>query len=214
MAINTESYVISPKLADHFAIACVLDKTLHFSVKKIKFRNFCYTNKCKFFANIENILSTFVIPMNNVNNAFKTVETKFKNIANEFFPIKHKSISVKRLSMPWLTSKLIKCINKKHKWLTLLKRHIITYESFKTYSTLLNNVLSIAERQYYRNSLSQSRGDHRKHWNIVNKLLGRNSKKCITEMKINDEITDNPETISNYINEYFISIPHIVQTPE
>lgn len=114
--------------------------------------------------------------------------------------------------MPWLTSKLIKCINKKHKWLTLLKQKIITYESFKVYSALLSNVLSIAETQYYRNSLASSKGDQKKHWKIINNLLGKYPQKSPLSMKINDVDTEDVELIANSFNNYFVTIPRDLQT--
>ena len=203
-----QSFVISPKLADHFPVSVVFNSKVNFERKIISFRDYSIGNVDRFLQNIELELSGYnLLPGNDVNEAFDNLNNKLLYLANKYFPVRQKSLSIGRLSMPWLTSKLLKCIDKKHKWLTLLKRGIITYNSFKTYSQRLRILLRAAENQYYCSAFSNIHGDQRKHWKLLNQMLGRQRSTPISKFIINGESVSSNNIIANAFNLHFNNAP-------
>ena len=130
-------------------------------------------------------------------------------IANKYFPIKKKTMTDKRLVAPWITPRIMRCINKKHLWLKLLKRGIIYYSSFKSYCIALNKLLSSAEKNYYNRKFDKLSRDPKKNWKLLNGLLGKHIDAGGNQTKfLIDGVSSNDSgQISNAFSNYFAFKP-------
>ena len=104
--------------------------------------------------------------------------------------------------MPWVTDRIMKLIDKKHKLFILLKRRLITYQVFKAYSNLLQIVLKRLKREYFINIFRNSSNDSKTTWKLINNVLGQKKKHAIKEMSINDSLISDPKIIADNFVEY------------
>ena len=205
------SFIFDESFTDHMPCAIIFKESTDHPKIKLEFRDFSKTNIDKFKTRISAYIANMQLPRDCANAAANYFTEHISNMVNNFFSIKVKYISHKRLGMPWLTSKLIKCISKKHKLLRLLRFGIITYPVFKTYSNSLKLVLKLSERNYYKTKFVSNKGNSKGTWKCIDNILGRNKSNYPTSFKIdNIEVTDDIE-IANSFNKYFTEIPYAVQ---
>ena len=134
-----------------------------------------------------------------------------KNILSKYFPIQTKQRSIKKFEMPWLTRPIAKCIKKKHQFFTLYRKHTITYRSFSIYSSMLNELLSIARINYYQNVFNTNVKNIKSTWKYINILNGKKQKSSPSHIVDNNITYTNPAVIANKFNEYFSSIAYTIQ---
>ena len=67
---------------------------------------------------------------------------------NKHFPIKSQLVTAKRLNSPWLTTDIIRCIDKKHAWYKMHKIGQVSLCSYKNYCYALRKLLRMAEEDY------------------------------------------------------------------
>ena len=105
-----------------------------------------------------------------------------------------------------MTTRVVKCINKKHKLFIKYNRGQITYEAFSIYCEGLKLLLFIVENNCH---LKELKGKNKKRkWKYLNKMMGRTYVTSEIELKDNNniQITDK-KTIANIINKHFNEIP-------
>ena len=127
LTYNSQVFIMSPPIADHLSVTAFFDCIIPETKRNVHFR--CFSKR-----NIELFLNNFTSGFLHLNGFSRNVgefADKLLNwliqIANKYFPIKEKTMTDKRLVTPWI----MRCINKKHLWLKLLKRGIIYYSSFE-----------------------------------------------------------------------------------
>ena len=156
LTFKSQTFIISPPIADHLSVASFFYFNVTEFTQKIKFR--CFNNR-----NIDNFLSNFVNEVMRLGGFSVDVHlfgrelmTWLTGLTNKYFPIKTKIMTAKRTKAPWITPRIMRCINKKHYWLKLLKRKIIYYSFFKSYCRALNKLLVTAERRYHQRKFDQT----------------------------------------------------------
>ena len=185
--------------------------TIKNSKIQLKFRDFSLQNENLFLSNIDLEYARFNGYHTDANIFAENVVYFLKNLQNKYFPIKSKIISMKRLELPWITSDVKKCINKKHRWYRMVKNKIITMSCYKSYCTLLRKVLRTAEKDYNAKKLQNLGSDIRKNWKLLNKLLGKTKKNVSDNFLIENEICTDHSIISEAFNKYFIEHPKNIQ---
>ena len=210
VADRNRSFIIYPPLADHMGVLLCIEYKNKSSQNKveIKYRNFSLVNKNVFLTQLEWECGLLVLAGNDI-----TCETvKFINwmiyLVDKYFPIKKKFVSNKRNLAPWITTRINKCIRKKHKWFKMLKARIITYRSYRDYCILLKRLLRVAERDYYNRRLQSFGNDSRGNWKIINGLLGGGNKCASCKFKINDEMVTDNFQIANAFSKFFSNVPY------
>ena len=138
LGVESNAFILGPPIADHMAIVLLIDA--FFDSREgvtVSFRNFSHRNKCRFLDCIGNEINAFSFLTDDVNMETSRVLDWLKSLADKYFPIKHKTVTGRRSDAPWLTSDIIRCINKKHRWFKLLKAKLITYNCYKKYCNIL-----------------------------------------------------------------------------
>jgi hypothetical protein len=206
-----KSYVLSPPLSDHLPCCIIFENKISSKMYHIKFRDFSNCNRVKFIEHLEQEFSIFDQSLNDANTTTNKVVDWLMSLSDKYFPIKLKIISHKRAEAPWLSSRLIKCIRKKHWLFKLLKRNIITYNMYKAYASLLRFTLNIAERNYHKMKFKSCKNNSRKTWKHLNLLLGRSLSGSSEEFIIDGNVTQNNMQIAKSFAQYFDEIPRITQ---
>ena len=92
---------------------------------------------------------------------------------NESYPLIKKTINTKYSNNPWMTIGIKTSINKKQKLYKKYFKQRITMElEYKRYRNLLNNIIKMAKNKYYQQKLTQTNGDSKKTWKLINDILG------------------------------------------
>ena len=80
------------------------------------------------------------------------------------------------------------------------------YEKFSKYRYCLKKVIKDQKSRYFKNKISQSSGDIKKTWEIINKLRGKSKKSIKPCFLVNGELVLQRRIIANKFNEYFASL--------
>ena len=206
------SGVLDHPLSDHLPIYLHI-KLSHARpiLKKIQFRCFTTDGWDKLENDKTRLFNSYRIETCNVDREVSKFDAWLQNIVNNYFPIKTKTISTKRVKMPWLDKETLKLISKKHKLFLAYKRKLVTYQYFNAYCKILKILINRLEVLYYKRKFEIYSKDSKKMWQIINKLSGRQTKN-VQRVKTNEgEIVTEPKEVANIFNTYFNNIPEITQ---
>ena len=203
----TSSYVFDFCITDHSPIATVFQLITDQKLIPLKFRDFSNENINSFLNEAEAIAQTFTYnedeDLNALHNSFKNW---LEDILNRYFLIRRKYVGKKRMSTPWITKAILRCIDKKHRLYKLFKNGLIDRHYFTTYKNKLTRVLRMSKQFYFHNSFIKAKNDIKSTWSIINKTLNRRKMTTVDSLTINnEEITDKSE-ICRTFNSYFVSI--------
>ena len=209
---DNTSFTFKDPFTDHMPCAIVFNEYTNHPVVKLEFRDFSRNNIEKFLTEITNYIDELELSRDDANTAVTQFVEHIKKIVTKHFPIKTKYLSTKRLGMPWLNSKLINCISKKHKLFRLFRFGQINYTVYKNYANCLKLVLRLAEKNYYKAKFVSNKGNSKGTWKYVDKILGRNKSSYPASFIIDDaEVTDDIK-IADSFNKYFTEVPYSVQS--
>ena len=209
--IDCNTYILFPPFSDHMAVVTIFKLNIKCSNKLvIKFRDYSTRNKTRFYECLPYEMSLFNFLSPDVHQEAKRLFSWIKYLVQKYFPIRKKSLSEKRSNAPWMTTKLVKCIRKKHKWFKLLRSGLITRNSYMRYCSLLRKLLTTAERVYYREKFRGVNGNSRGRWKIINSLLGKSPAQVDVSLDIDGALTHDKQTVANAFGDYFINIPQNV----
>ena len=204
---SSESFIMLPPFSDHSAIILCIFVKLPQLFKTITFRDFSCSNKENFLANLERECDSHQIFSYDINFETCRFIEWFESLTNKYFPLKKKTISLKRACCPWITSRIKKCIEKKFRWFKLFKAKLITYNSFKSYCDKLKYLLKCAESNYYEKRFNKLKNNSKHNWNLLKDLLNTNSPSSCDRLKIDTVVHTNPTHISELFADYFSNIP-------
>ena len=203
-----ESIIVKPNIADHHAVCLNLKTNFKEETKNIKFRDFSVRNVDLFIAGLNTEFLNYAPPTNNANAHAVYLTRFFTKILDKYFPTKCKKISQKRLKSPWMTTKLLKCIRKKHRWYNMMKRGQITVNCYKVFEKKLRKVLRMAEEEYHERKLESLNNDIKRTWKILNSLMGKNRSSVQESFIVDNEIVTDPAKISEAYCKHFIDHPN------
>ena len=157
-----------------------------------------------------------VTDSDDVNYAFdKFVDIFNTNLIKHCPPLKYNK---KFKKFPWMTPGLIKSAKTKNKLYSyyLKNQNLINkakYTKYKNYFTYLKRE---AEKKYIANKLEQNKNNLKKTWNLIKQSINKNNaEKNIPKLyKINNNIIDNPQDITESFNSFFISNSNFANLPQ
>ena len=212
--INYSCKIIMDDLTDHYPIFLSLKFENYFSNDKIRieFRNVSPENKVKF----ENALKNFdwsQIQNPDANLYFSKFMEVLNSIYDSSFPKKSKLVSSKLLVKPWLTTNLKKLIRAKSSYFKLLQLNLITIEENNRFKNKVKAIVFRCKLNFFRSYFERNRNHIRNVWSMIRKLanLQSSSSNIKTLIFNNIELTNNSD-IANAFNEYFTSIPNILES--
>lgn len=130
------------------------------------------------------------------------------NIYDECFPVKTKRISVKRFKCPWLTSSILRCINKKHSLYRDMRAGRVEPVYYRQYRNITCSMINSAKDKFYRNKFHACVGDIRKTWKCINTVIGKGNAGGQQKYNINEGnlcISDDV-VVADIFNRYFAAV--------
>lgn len=154
-----------------------------------------------------------VFSSNDVNLASENFLKIFKNHVTASSSSKTKKSSANKLKKlkPWITVGLITSIRHRDR----LKRNskLAPYdnslkEEYTSYRNFLNNLIKRTKNNYYKQKISECRGDLRKTWQTINEITSSKTKpsSAINELiSISGTKLSSPADIANELNHHYVN---------
>ena len=144
--------ILISDISDHlpiFSIHSINDVSLNYNQDHIVIRSKNPENSVRFLATLEETNWSSLEGYDDPNNAYNSFLTKYSETYKE--PLKKLAGKRKRITKPWLSKALIKCIKRINKLYKLYIRNPSTDREifYKHYKNKLNHSLRIAKRLYY-----------------------------------------------------------------
>ena len=169
--------------------------------KRIEFRSFREKAlKCSEEELIEFKANFQLSPCNPNENANNFIGGIISNL-NTNLPIIEKIEKIKNLNTPWITSRLVKMIDKKHR---IFKNHcnnLISYDDYKIFRNLVTKALVLAKKIYLSEKFLNA--SQKESWKIINNLKSNNQKSQNITLKLNNNLTLDTNSISAAFIDYF-----------
>ena len=112
---------------------------------------------------------------------------------------------------PWMTKEILQTKNDTDKLRKkfLKKPTKDTEQEYKSKKLLYDKKIRDAKRSYHHQEILNSKGDPKKIWNIINKLLNRKQKERNDNIKLVDpktgHVTSEPEQVAEIFNNFYIN---------
>ena len=210
---TTKSGVIIEDMSDHLVtfVNILIDPN---KCDKM-FDNFTYRpmdeeNLINFKHNIGKVNWDFLCKIDSADDKFTEFNNKYYEIYEKHFPKKSPKKSKRKCDKPWLLPWLQSACDRKNKlYRQFIKQpttgNKIKYTKLKIFCT---KHIKKAKSKYYENYFQQYNSDGRKKWQMINKLLNRNSKSKIgiTKLRKDENIVTNPKDIAQTFNEFFCTV--------
>ena len=211
---DIKSGVIVNDLTDHYPVFQFTKSMPHRHNHHLpmKSRSFNQNRILGFHNHISLIDWSFITDITSTEAAYDAFNTKFIDIYNIHFPLRYNngsSIPKNIPRKPWITSAILKSINRKQKLYRKYVGHptVTNKEHYITYRNILTTMIRTSKKNYYAVKLDACKRDTKQTWNILKSILNRHGRpKPPTSFNINNiDITD-PVEIANHFNSYFVNI--------
>ena len=170
------SSIIEYLITDHLPMFYVFSKQEYVNRKQIKHRLINQSNMLSFIDDFNNYDFTDIYSAQDPDTAFTLFYNTLYNLYRDSFPVKKKRFRRGRLSEPWVSPLLKRCIKKKFRLYNLLKRGIISRNTFNKYKKVLSIITKKIRLQYYKIKFYSCENDSRKTWKNINILMNRKVK--------------------------------------
>lgn len=106
------------------------------------------------------------------------------------------------------------CCNKREPYLTLRNSNDPNLKGYyKTYCKILSNIIRAAKKLYYNRLIYNSHNKRKTTWNIIKTVTGRKFNNAgIQALNIDRKLTDHHHTITESLNNYFLTIADKINT--
>ena len=207
LPVHSEAAIIDYHITHHMATAVLFPDLQAKKMIKITFRDYSVENYNKLAHDIVNILPNLDYDTLSSNELTNMFVTWLHSVQNKYFPIKTKTISLKRLKSPWITDELLSLINKKHQLFNQYKMGHITKLSYNAYKNLLVYTLKFAKQSYYVNCYLSAKNDIAKSWKITSSLLNKNKNSPPIKLVKENQIITDPKEVCNTLATHFHRAP-------
>ena len=210
MPLSFSSHVIFFDQTDHLpAVLKFYDGKLdnNPAKKQIRFRLVTEDNLAKFKNYLDQLDWNSLLTHSDVNYDTEKFLQELNKGYCKFFPLNTKFLSPKRLSKPWVTSKLLRLIKTKSNYFKMLKSGDVSQEENSAVRNRVNYETEKAKNEYIQHKFSVLRNDLKKSWKLLSNLSGFSKpKNAISELLVNNITYNSDQSISEIFNEYFSTI--------
>jgi hypothetical protein len=201
------TYVIETCISDHYTIALHTELSNESDKITLKFRDFSNTNIQLLLDNLPHFIEQLQLDSLNPNQCVPTLIGWLSRLFKQFFPIKTKTISLRRFKAPWITDELLVCIKKKHKYFSMFKRGILNKRFYNKYKNLLTFALRKSKQRYFQDSFVVADKDATKMWKIINNFMNNKKKSSFDGIRLNDNsIVTDSNNIASALNDSFVNV--------
>ena len=186
---------------------------INFSNAVIEFQPF-KINKVKFKQELQDVNWFLVFASDNPNVSYDNFILIFLTLFNNIFPLKVRQVYENTIKNKYITNEIKSLIVKKNKLQRLYAKRPQTYGAeYKRIRNKVTNKLRSARAQFFRNKLTNSRGNSKQIWNTINDVLNRHKTKNNDTIEFTDEEGvkhSDPGSVADMFNKFFVNIGKIL----
>jgi len=215
-----ESAILTADISDHLPVITWINTTpTNFNnLRNLKMtRTFSNDNITYFRSLLDNTDWNPVLDLcerNEHDLSYKAFVDTFKAAYNMAFPLRPEKLSKKNtMQQPWMTPALLKSTKTKQKlYKKFIKNPTIENKAiFTNYRNKYKLIRIKTEQTYYASEFTKYNNDIKKTWQIIRKLVKTNNRETwIKEIKLEDELVNDPETMAAKFNEYFTGLAQVL----
>jgi len=154
-----------------------------------------------------------------VNESFVRFYEEISKLIDKSLPTKKVTKRQREMkSKPWVTKRIIKSIANRNK---IFKKFIkcnqqdkktLLFKRYKLYRNEIVELIRQSKLNHYQKYFSENMKNTRRIWKGINNLIGnRKANPKEISIKINEELTSDPYTVSQHFNDYFVSIANRIR---
>ena len=156
-----------------------------------------------------------ILDTQDVDEAYDLFTEKFSMLVDYHLPLKTvKFNKYRHKANTWMTKGILKSLKSKEKlYIKMLKSKgtpsfARNQEKYKIYKNQYNKCIRAAKNKYWENQFQQSENDMRKTWEVINKVIGRKSRKesLPNTLWIGNKSFETEPQAANAFHEYFSNI--------
>ena len=204
------SGIIYFDLTDHlpcFSLFEIPTQSKSSETVKIQFRPFTDQNCQNLTSDRTDFDWDEILDYSDPDLSLDTFTNHLNYLYRKHFPLKVKTISLKRLEKPWITTDIKKIISSKSLYFKLYLRGIISKECNNQLKNKLNKDIKNAKDTYFQNELIKHRKNLKEYWDILAKVAGRVvSSRKIERLTSSDNTLTDIQSISNEFANFFSNI--------
>merc|ERR1711888_465871 len=124
---------------------------------------------------------------------------------------------IKVRTEPWINNEILELIHEREKALTQSNNEKSNPDLRKNYSKLRNRVTKLIRKtkaNFFQNKIEERKDNSKLLWKQLNTLgySNKSKEKSRTVLEINGEKCHNPKTVSNYMNNFFLTLAAKLQS--
>ena len=206
-------------ISDHFPLLITI-KNSNVSEKQESFftRNYTTINNHALVADtsvmLSNLKKSYISDNSyDTNKKFELFTQGLKIILDKHAPLKKLSRKESRLkSKPWITVGIQKSIKTRNRlWKDLCRckfKDKELHDHYKKFRNRLTHIKEKSKQNHYQKLLQESKGDSRKTWEIINKIIkkGKKSSNLPSKLEKNGITLTSKQEILNGLNAHFATI--------
>jgi hypothetical protein len=205
---NTINGILHTDISDHFPIFTLcLDTETKDVMSTNKSRDFSHKNMNMWDKKVKEFNWNHILSISDCQSAFSYFHANIIAMFNECFPIKVNK-SVYSVRKKWLSYGLKNSIKLKNKLYLRYKRSPTTdnHLKYKVYKNKLTSLIRTAEKNYYDELFKQNKNNLKKSWQIIKRILNKDSSIRNAQLLINNQLTTDHKVIAEHFNNYFVNI--------
>ena len=202
---------IKTDFSDHYSqFISVQNQKMDYKSIKLYRRDYSNFSEDSFRDDVS--IQVFNNSLENIDDQFSDFYIKLEGCVDRHAPIKklnHKE--VKLAQKPWISKELNKMINIKNKLFYRKKRqpnNNVVRELYNKFRNRVNRELKKSKVEYYSQYFEDNNNNSKKLWEGIKSIINMKNSKLsnINQLKINDEILDNPKEIVEAFNDFFVNV--------
>ena len=146
---------------------------------------------------------------------FETFTSILRDCIHRTCKMKNPKISKRtKENNPWSTQGLINAISKRYclrDWRKTVSNRCksgnpMLREQFRKYRNMLASLIKLGKQIYYKSKFTETNGDKKKMWKLINSLRGKSASKISSSFKIRNDTVNCNHKITKTFNEHFCSL--------
>lgn len=199
--------VLELALSDHTAqlLCCPIKKNCLLKFWKQKRRDYSVENILKFKNYLKALSFSEVYGTSDANVAYKKFIDIFRLLYKLCFPYRLVTIRVDKKSK-WISRGIKVCSKKKRQLLTNFRMNPTntTKTKYVKHTKLLKKIIRLTKKSQNNHKIKTSLNKSKATWQIINDVRHNLPRQPIDKIKVDGELTTNPDTIANAFNNYFV----------
>lgn len=169
-------------------------------------RDYSLDNKLKFLKYLSSLTFTEIYSVDiSPDNAFKHFFDMYVLLYNLCFPVTKVRKSSNHFRNNWISKGIKKCTHIKRKLHLLCRKRLINKTYYKDYSKILRKCMRLSQKIGNTKYIVSAQNKCKAAWNIVKRYTTDYSNATIMNINVHDNIIDDPQTICNFFNDYFLN---------